>query len=167
MSTEFALAPPAPSGVAHGSIVQRDGAVYADPLSGGAVLLADVDRLIQSGRYFTGLDYAVLMRLLFGVGPELARIAGAGNMVPFATGIANFDTARRGLYRDPRIRDGAADYTFEPVFAFSAASPNKQAQARLDLDEFVAHLWGKGVRYGVDLADCGAALALRIGARLW
>lgn len=166
MSTEFAVAPPAPgqddlapAGVAHGSIVHRDGAVYADPMSGGTVLLADVDRLIQSGRYFTGLDYTVLMRLLYGVGPELARIAGAGNMVPFANGIASFDTARRGLYRDPRIRDGAADYTFEPVFAFSATSPNKQAQARLDLDEFVAHLWGKGVRYGVDLAVVRAALA--------
>ncbi|WP_332876892.1 flagellar assembly protein A [Massilia sp. S19_KUP03_FR1] len=165
MSTEFAVAPPEPTvaaasaGVAHGSIVQRDGAVYADPMSGGAVLLADIDRLIQSGRYFTGLDYAVLMRLLYGVGPELARMAGADTLVPFATGIASFDPARRGLYRDPRIRDGVADYTFEPVFAYSATSPGQPAPARLDIDEFVAHLWGKGVRFGIDLGAVRAALA--------
>ena len=171
MSTEFAVASPVPghelpaaAGIAHGSIVQRDGAVQADPIAGGAVLLADIDRLIQSGRYFTGLDYAVLMRLLYGVGPELVRVAvagadaGAGTMVKFATGIASFDMARRALYRDPVVRDGQADYTFEPVFAFDASSGEQRA-AHLDVDEFVAHLWGKGVRYGIDLAEVGAALA--------
>jgi hypothetical protein len=161
VSTELAVAPQSPGQVAqaqaggvHGSIIERDGAVFASPAGGAAALLADVDRLVQSGRYFTGLDYPVLQKLLFDVGPEALRSAGQDGTVRFAAGIAGFDTARRGIYRDPRIRDGAADYTFDPV-----TLPGQQAAARLDLDEFVAHLWSKGVRFGIDIAAVRSALA--------
>lgn len=162
VSTEFAVAPPSPDqaepareGVAHGSILQREGAVYAEASVAPAVLLADIDRLIQSGRYVTGIDYPVLMHLLYGVGDAPVQ----GGLVRFGAGIGSFDTARRGIYRDPRIHDGQADYTFEPVFVFHAGGPNQQAPARLDLDEFIAHVWGKGIRYGVDIAAVRAALA--------
>jgi hypothetical protein len=162
VSTEFAVAPPSPGpaeaareGVTHGSILHRDGAVWADPATGAAVLLADIDRLVQSGRYLTGIDYPVMLQLLYGLGAAPAQTG----LVRFAAGIASFDTARRGIYRDPRIHDGQADYTFEPVFVFHAGGPNQQAPARLDLDEFIAHLWGKGVRYGVDIAAVRAAIA--------
>jgi uncharacterized protein (DUF342 family) len=166
VSTQFAVAPPSPGpadavreGVAHGSIVQRDGAVWADAAAGASVLLADIDRLIQSGRYFTGLDYAALLFLLYGVGTAPVAPAGEDAMVRFAGGIASFDTARRGIYRDPRIHDGQADYTFEPVTVFHAGAPTPPAPPRLDLDEFIAHLWGKGVRYGIDTGAVRSALA--------
>lgn len=156
VSTELAVAPAAPGPVAqsHGSVLQRDGAVFADAAASASVLLADIDRLIQSGRYFTGLDYPVLQKLLFDVGPESLRTAGADGTVRFAAGIASFDMARRGIYRDPRIRDGEADYTFDPV-----TLPGQQAAARLDIDEFVAHLWSRGVRFGIDTAAVRTALA--------
>jgi len=164
VSSQSAVAPPAPGaagprpdGVAHGSIVERAGAVLANPLAGAVVLLADVDRLIQSGRYFQGLDYAALQQLLFGIGP--APLLEPDGLVRFASAIATFDTARRGIYRDPRIHDGQADYTFEPVFVFHADAPNQQAPARLDLDEFIAHLWSRGVRHGIDAGAVRAALA--------
>lgn len=163
MSTDFAVAPPVPgpaapaqSGVAHGSILHRGDGVFADPSAGAATLLADVDRLVQSGRYVTGLDYALLQKLLYDVGPALLREA--DGLVRFAGGIASFDTARRGLYRDPRIHDGQADYTFEAVTSFNAASPNKQVPTHLDIDEFVAHLWSKGVRFGIDIGAVRGAL---------
>jgi len=163
VSSQPAVAPvatdaahPAPGGVAHGSILQRDGAVLANPLAGAATLLADVDRLIQSGRYFQDLDAPALQQLLYGVGPALAP--GPDGLVRFASGIAGFDTARRGMYRDLRIHDGQADYTFEPVAA-PAGAPGQQAPARLDLDEFMAHLWGRGIRFGVDMGAVRAALA--------
>jgi len=157
LPTQFAVAPSAPEGIAHGSILHRPGAVVADPAAGAAVLLADIDRLIQSGRYFTGLDYPVLQQLLFGAGA--APVPGLDGVVQVATGIATFDTARRGMYRDVRIHDGQADYTFEPVSVFHAGAPNQQAPARLDIDEFVAHLWSRGIRYGVDIGAVRAALA--------
>jgi hypothetical protein len=166
VSTETAVAPSLPAQLdqaqaasAHGSIIDRDGAVFAHPATGAAVLLADVDRLIQSGRYFTGLDYQVLQKLLYDVGPEALRSAGPDATVRFAGGIASFDTARRGMYREPRIRDGEADYTFEPVTAFSAASPGQPVPAHLDADEFVAHLWSRGIRFGVDIGAVRGAVA--------
>ena len=164
MSTESAIAHPvpgadvaAPAGLAHGRILQRDGAVFADPAAGPAVLLADVDRLIQSGRYFIGLDYAVLCALLYGTGP--AATPGPDGLVRLSSSIASFDTARRGLYGAPRIHDGMADYTFEPVSVFNAGAPGGQAPAFLDMDEFIAHLWGKGVRFGIDIGAVRAAVA--------
>ncbi|MDQ2820912.1 MAG: FapA family protein [Pseudomonadota bacterium] len=156
MSTELAVGPisPGPVTQSHGSVLQRDGAVFADSAASTSVLLADVDRLIQSGRYFTGLDYAVLQKLLFDVGPQALRTAGPDGAVRFAAGIDSFAPARRGLYREPRIGDGVADYTFEPVTV-----PGQHTAARLDIDEFVAHLWGRGVRVGIDIAAVLTALA--------
>jgi len=165
VSTELAIASPsgaadsAREGVAHGSILQRDGAVFVDPATPGAVLLADVDRLVQSGRYLTGLDVAVLMKLLYDVGPDTLRAPGADGMLRLASGVASFEMARRGLYRDPRLHDGHADYTFEPVSSFNAGAPNQQAPARLDVDEFIAHLWGRGVRFGIDTGAVRSAVA--------
>jgi hypothetical protein len=149
------VAHPAPAGVAHGSILQRDGAVLANPLAGAAVLLADVDRLIQSGRYFLGLDAAALQQLLYGVGAGTVAAPGPDGLVRFAAGIASFDTARRGMYRDLRIHDGQADYTFEPL----AAGSGQPAPASLDADEFMAHLWSRGIRFGIDIGAVRAALA--------
>ena len=128
------------------------------PAAGAASLLAEIDRLIQSGRYFTGLDYPVLVQLLYGVGPALPPAALDGS-VRFASGTASFDTARRTLYRNPRIRDGVAEYSFEPVFALAPGSPEQHTPARLDVDEFIAHLWGKGVRFGLDLPAIRHAIA--------
>ncbi|HEX8478207.1 MAG TPA: hypothetical protein VF663_07715, partial [Telluria sp.] len=112
MSTEIADPPTSPAQVEPGlaSILHRDGAVCADFAAGAPALLADIDRLVQSGRYFLGLDYSVLMQLLYGPAPAPAD---AGGAVRFAAGVASFDMARRGLYRDPRIRDGEATYSFE------------------------------------------------------
>jgi hypothetical protein len=158
VSTEIADPPTSPAQVEPGlaSILHRDGAVCADLAAGGPALLADIDRLVQSGRYFLGLDYPVLMQLLYGPAPDPVDNDGA---VRFAAGVASFDMARRGLYRDPRIRDGQAEYSFEPVFGFAPAGSGDPAPARLDRDEFIAHLWGKGVRFGVDTAAVDSAIA--------
>lgn len=155
MSTEIADPPTSPVQVdlGLGSILQRGGAVCFDLAAGASTLLADIDRLVQSGRFFVALDYPVLMQLLYATPPE-----SSDGTVRFAGGVASFDMARRGLYRDPRIRDGQADYSFEPVFGFApvGAAP---APARLDRDEFIAHLWGKGVRFGVDVAAVDSGIA--------
>lgn len=172
MSTEIADAPTSSAQVEPGlaSILHRDGAVCADIAAGGPALLADIDRLIQSGRYLLGLDFPVLMRLLYG---PAADPADSGGAVRFAAGVASFDMARRGLYRDPRIRDGEAEYGFEPVFGFAPAGSGQPLQATLDRDEFIAHLWGKGVRFGVDtvavdsgIASMGAAGLVTVATRL-
>jgi hypothetical protein len=137
---------------------RRDG-VYADPSVLGTTLLAAVDSMLQANNYFTDLDYPLLMKALYGHGPELPRGANGEVKVRFASDFVPFDPARRALYRAVQIEGGAADYYFEPVFLADPDDPEAAPrQVRLDLDEFIADMWLKGIRYGIDIDAVRAAI---------
>jgi len=128
---------------------RRADGVYADPEVLGTTLVAAVDGVLRSNHYFAKLDYPVLIKALYGHGPELPRDAAGRAVVRFAADILPFAQERRALYRAVKITDGQAEYYFEPVFETDADGAERAAT--LDVDEFVADLWGKGVRFGVDL----------------
>ena len=86
------------NGPAHG-IEQRPDGVYADPEALGTTLLAALDGMLRSGSRLVGIDYPVLIKALYGHGPELARGADGRAVVRFAADIAPFPAARRALYR--------------------------------------------------------------------
>ena len=130
-------------------IAQRDDGVYADPEVLGTTLVAAVDGVLRSNHYFADLDYPVLMKALYGHGPELPRDAAGRVVVRFAGDILPFPDARRALYRAVKIVDGQAEYYFEPVFETDPEGAERAT--RLDADEFVAELWTRGVRFGVDI----------------
>ena len=130
-------------------IDQRADGVYADPEVLGTTLVAAVDGVLRSNHYFADLDYPVLIKALYGHGPELPRDAAGRAVVRFAADIRPFAQGRRALYRAVKIADGQAEYYFEPVFETDADGAERATT--LDVDEFVADLWGKGVRFGVDL----------------
>lgn len=138
----------ASSGAEH-CIEQRADGVYADPEVLGTTLLAAVDAILRSKRYFVGLDYAVLTKALYGHGPDLPRDGDGRVMVRLADAIGTFPEARRALYRSVKIADGQAEYYFEPVFETDPAGGERPA--RLDADEFVADMWTKGIRFGADM----------------
>ena len=157
------------NGPAHG-IEQRPDGVYADPEALGTTLLAALDGMLRSGSRLVGIDYPVLIKALYGHGPELARAADGRAVVRFAADIAPFPAARRALYRKTKVADGQAEYYFEPVF--EADPDGAEHPTRLDADEFMADLWTKGIRFGVDLAaihgaiDSGAAGRVVVARRL-
>ena len=97
-------------------IAQRDDGVYADPSVLGTTLIAAVDNIFRSGSYFVGVDYPVLMKALFGHGPDLPRGPDGAPLVRIAADIQPFDPARRALYRAAKIGRGYAEYYFEPVW---------------------------------------------------
>jgi uncharacterized protein (DUF342 family) len=133
--------------------------VYADPSVLGTTLVAAIDNVYRAGNYFTGIDYPVLMKALFGHGPELPRGPDGTTVVRFAADIQAFDPARRALYRAVKIGRGYAEYYFEPVWLPDPADPDAVGfQTRLDLDEFIADVWIKGIRFGLDLPAIRAAL---------
>jgi hypothetical protein len=141
-------------------IAQRDDGVYADPSVLGTTLLAAVDNVYRAGNYFVGVDYPVLMKALFGHGPDLPRGPDGVAVVRIAADIQPFDPARRALYRAARIGRGYAEYYFEPVWLPDPADPEGEGiPTRLDVDEFVADMWGKGLRFGLDLDAIRAAIA--------
>jgi hypothetical protein len=54
---------------------------------------------------------------------------------------------------------GKAEYYFEPVVLTDPADPDGPGvPAQLDPDEFVADMWGKGIRFGIDMAAVRAAI---------
>ena len=129
------------------------------------------DRVFTNGSYFAGLNYAVFMNLLYGNEP-LATLGKGADEVKIADSIAIFAEERQGLYKGLKIerRGDLAEYLFEPVFIETGKEepvyglPDKdgvapiikyrrttvQVPARINFDEFVASLWLKGLRFGID-----------------
>ena len=141
-------------------IAQRDDGVYADPSVLGTTLVAAVDSVYLAGNYFVGVDYPILMKALFGHGPELPRGPDGATIVRFAADVRPFDPARRALYRAAKIGRGYAEYYFEPVWLPNPVDPEADGlPTRLDVDEFIADMWIKGIRFGLDLPAIGAAMA--------
>jgi hypothetical protein len=138
-------------------IVRQPDGVYCDTAAPGPVLLEAVERILLGNRYFAGLDYPVLIKVLFGHGPELERNARDGTLVRLADDILPFDPARRLLYRAVKIADGQAEYYFEPVFMPDA--DGVEQPARLDIDEFIADMWMKGIRFGIEVEAVAGAIA--------
>ncbi len=140
-------------------IVKRHDGVYADPTVLGTVFVAAVDTVFSGDKYFTGLNYPVLIKALYDCGPDLPRSQTGELLVRFADDIVQFDARRRGLYKAVKIQDGAADYYFEPVYQADPDDPaGPGTPERLDVDEFVADMWSKGIRFGIDIEAVRAAI---------
>ncbi|MFC5512879.1 flagellar assembly protein A [Massilia jejuensis] len=153
--------PPAPgtpfdsTGPGHCIMRHPDG-IYADPDVLGTTVLAAIDSILRSGSYLSGVDYAVLVKALYDSGPALPTGPDGRPLVRLANDILPFDVQRRALYRSVRIAGGVAEYCFEPVFL--AGPEGEEIATRLDLDEFVADMWTKGIRFGIDVAAVRAGI---------
>jgi len=140
-------------------IVKRGDGVYADPTVLGTTFAAAVNGVFSANSYFAGLDYALMIKAIYDCGPDLRRSATGEPMLRFATDIVPFDPARRGLYKSVKIVDGTAEYVFEPVYLADPADPDGAGTpAQLDVDEFVADMWSKGIRFGIDIAAVRQAI---------
>jgi hypothetical protein len=168
VSTDSAAAPPAQAQAARFAaagpehcIAKRHDGVYADPAVLGTTLVAAIDSIFRGGQYLAGVDYPVLLQALFGHGPALPLSPEGGSQARIAADILPFDPARRELYRSVKIGAGRAEYYFEPVWLPDPANPDSPGlPARLDLDEFIADMWLKGIRFGIDLDAVRAVIAL-------
>ena len=141
---------------------QRADGVYADPAVLGTTVLAAVDSILRCGNYLAGLDYPVLVKALYGSGPAFPVGADGQPLVRLARAILPFDEERRALYRSIRIDGGQAEYCFEPVYLGEdggVAGGVAERPAHLDADEFVADLWAKGIRFGIDMEAVRAGVA--------
>ncbi|MBI3285489.1 MAG: DUF342 domain-containing protein [Burkholderiales bacterium] len=139
-------------GVDH-SIIKRADGVFVDPSLLGATFQAAVSNLFASNSFFVGVDYPVFIKALYVYDQDQPRAQGGEAPIRFAADIASFDTERRALYKSIKVSRGKAEYYFEPVYLPGQSQPGATAApARLDFDEFVADMWGKGLRFGIDAA---------------
>lgn len=153
--------PPVTAGPAAAQcIIKRQDGVYADPTVLGTVFAAAVDTVFSGNNFFSGLNYPILIKALYDCGPDLPRSMTGELLVRFADDIVQFDAQRRPLYKAVKIQDGAAEYYFEPVFVADPSDPLGPGRPdQLDADEFVADMWTKGIRFGIDIEAVRAAIA--------
>jgi len=148
-------------------LISREDGVYLDARLAAPALLAAVDRLFGSGYLLAGLNYPVLNRVLYGVGPDLAPHPEL--LARVADKVLKFDPARKALYRPAKLIEGTAEYFFEPQFLeaeeLSDGTLLPERPVRLDFDEFVADMWGKGIRFGIQEAAVRGAMAAPRGER--
>ncbi|WP_051294050.1 flagellar assembly protein A [Pseudoduganella violaceinigra] len=156
------------TGTLPAGVVRRPDGVFLDARLLAPELTAAVDALFRGGLVLRGLDYPVLARALYGVGPELAPSADL--LLRVAERLEPFPALRKSLYRNVKLRDGEAEYFFEPIFLPAEELPDgtllPERQAQLDFDEFVADMWQKNVRFGLQVAAIRAALAAPKGERV-
>ena len=143
-------------GLEHCITMQADG-IYADPTALGQTFMAAFEHVMRGNNYFTDIDYALLLKALYDIGPALPDDGGGGgrggvSMLRFASGVTSFDLARKALYKAVKLANGEAEYCFE-------APADGGPQAGLSVDEFVADMWTKGVRFGLDIGAIRAAIA--------
>ena len=171
-------------------IVRRAGGVYLDMralslATGGLELF--VDRLFGEGMFFAGLDYAALQRLLYD--PDwLSAMQNKTVEARIADKISEFKVERKALYHELRLLDDGkrAEYFFEPVSLTESyqvpvygepdeqgitplidhATKTRLVPAKLDFDEFVADMWLKGLKYGLDVNAIRAAIASSASSRI-
>jgi uncharacterized protein YigA (DUF484 family) len=146
------------------SLVQRADGVYFKAQDPAALLQAAANHVFASGASLRGLDYGVFIRALYGAGPELPEGMKDQPLWRIADEIVPFPSARRALYKSVRIVGGDAEYYFEPVFLEVEGMAAEPAQ--LDFGEFVAEMWNKGIRFGIDAPAVRAAIASGKAARL-
>lgn len=130
------------------AIVKRGDGIYFSSDAVAVACLSAVSQIFMSSAYFAGLDYAVFSKVLYNVGPDLPENLRNKPLLRFADSIEPFHPPRRSLYKNVKIINGEAEYYFEPVFFEVPDMPPQPA--RLNFDEFVADMWIKGIRFGID-----------------
>ncbi|GAB1394653.1 hypothetical protein MASR1M60_28170 [Rhodocyclaceae bacterium] len=157
-------------------------------LDSAELLLRFVEHVFNSEACFADLDYALFLKLLFEITPRemaawLDRFEQQGKppRVRLCRDIIAFPASRQAFYRGLKLAaDGqSADYLFEqisqdrvienPVYGEADANGNYplirtdtmtvSERVYLEIDEFIAALWLRGVRYGIDVAQVSAAIA--------
>lgn len=133
--------------------------IYIDLGMSKPSLVAAVTHLFQSGWYFVGLSYPALLKALYDVGPALAP---GQQSLRLADDVRVFDGNRLSLYKAPKMSLSYAEYYFQQLYQEEMTLPDgtviPERPVYLDIDEFIADMWNKGIRFGIDVAAVKAAM---------
>jgi hypothetical protein len=141
------------------------------------------ERVFAGGARFEDLDYEAFLNLVFLWEPgDIDKMLldfkrkGRPPLLRIARDIVAFPQERRDIYRGLKLDAGgkSAEYLFEPISVerdeIDATMPGAQRKfmERLypDFDEFVAALWEKGLRFGIDVKAVREAIERDQAARI-
>ncbi len=139
------------------------------------------DRVFTADAYFSDLNYPLFFRLLYPSDDKVWREQKARQELRLARDIKIFSPGRKEIYHKVKIsaKGDFAEYYFEPVSidqeveepVFGAPDEDgntpiigyekvmKPVRTQLDLDEFIAAMWTKGIRFGIDIEMVREAIA--------
>ncbi|HEX8962516.1 MAG TPA: flagellar assembly protein A [Rhodocyclaceae bacterium] len=162
-----------------------DGALYVNlaALESRQPFAEFAARIFAAGARFDELDYDAFLNLAFlweprDIDAALAEFKRKGRppLLRIARDIVAFPQERRDIYRGLKLAaDGkSADYLFEQVSvereeddpAVPGARRSVSERLYPDFDEFVAALWQKGLRFGIDVKAVREAIARDQAARV-
>jgi len=119
-----------------------------------------LDRIFCANMRFVNLQYASMCNLLYNwTLPDIYKLArdmeaaGKEPLLKLATDIVPFPAQRQKYYRNPRLIEGgdAAEYAFGPIIAEDEDEESQDTKTvQLDVDEFIAVMWSKSVRFGIN-----------------
>ncbi|MDP2804952.1 MAG: FapA family protein [Gallionellaceae bacterium] len=170
-------------------LIKENGGIYVElslfPVGGG--FEEYVDKLFNAGSRFRHVDYKLLMGLLYDYDSVLDA-QGMKARVKLAEDIAAFSPLRKPLYKNVKIDAQGlfAEYFFEPVEIsviieepvygepdedgvapiISKTRKESVRPGKLDIDEFIADMWMKGVRFGIDIEAVSDVISRREAARM-
>jgi hypothetical protein len=146
-----------------------------------------IDSLFGNGDRFRGLDYRLLTGLIYDY-DSIMNTHGLKAKLRLADDVVAFLPKRRALYKAVKVdaKQRHAAYFFEPVSIESiieepvygepgadgvapiTGSTRKEIvlPTKLDIDEFIADMWLKGVRFGIDVEAVSGAIFSGESARL-
>lgn len=163
-------------------LLRLQGGIYVDlskfPSGGG--FAGFLDSMFGSGSRFQGLDYELLTKLLYDFDAILNE-HGAGVKLKLAERVVDFPPIRKALYKAVKTdaQGTRAEYLFEPaqievvkevpVYGepgddgvapiVGSARQTELQPTQLDPEEFIADMWLKGVRFGIDYAGVANAIS--------
>jgi hypothetical protein len=167
-------------------IHRRHDGVFVSPaqVPSAQLFIAFIDEIFSQGLRFSGLNYSFFQSLAYPTGPTGSH----KGEVLLANDIVIFPNTRKALYKEFRLMEDSAyaEYMFEPVFLEvhyqepEYAEPDESGNAvikgykesirieptKLNFDEFVADMWVKGVRFGIDRRAFESGIAKRKADRL-
>lgn len=155
-------------------LLRRDDGIFVKlshfPVGGGFAQF--IDRLFATGSRFLNLDYQLLLDLLYDY-DAILDAHGIESKIRLAEDIVPFSSKRKSLYKAVKIDSASerAEYFFEPVTMEVVTEEHVYGEpdddgiapildttrkvemlpAKLDRDEFIADMWLKGVRFGVQV----------------
>jgi uncharacterized protein (DUF342 family) len=152
----------------------------------GASFAALVGEIFSNNLLFEGLHYDIFLSLMYDA-DWLAAMREKCAEVKIATGIAAFPAHRAALYKTVKVleRGKHAEYVFEPVSVLVTidepvygepdangvapvirhVSSQTMQPGTLNIDEFVAAMWSKGIRYGIQTEQIRKIIAERTSGR--
>jgi hypothetical protein len=143
---------------------------------------AFVSRIFSENFLFSELNYDAFFKLLYD-NDWLLSVQNKLANLKIAAGIVQIPPNRLSLYKTVKVleRGKQAEYVFEPVnievsiehpgeAGVATAVPQKSnlvlQPATLDFDEFVAVMWAKGIRYGINAEEVRKVIASRAATRM-